>query len=149
MITAGQLAQLDRPADERPRIISPRYLIFDIDAATPPALARIAPLDLAAWADASGCNNEVPQIDFFLGSIQAGRTAFDSLRLELAERAYSLDHGGDPARSFGDLVPAYLDTLPAGVTASDILVAPRAAGPPQNQSRLSLTWRYSARLPWF
>ena len=124
LITAGQLAQIDRPAAKRPRMVSPRYLIFDIDAATPPALARIAPLDLAAWADASGCRVEVPEVDFFLGSIQATRTAFDSLRLELAKRCFSLDHGGTDARSFGDLIPIYLDRLPEGIIAGDPLIAP-------------------------
>ena len=123
LITAGQLAQVDRPAAERPRMVSPRYLIFDIDAATPPALARIAPLDLVSWADASGCGVEVPEIDFWLGSLQGSRSAFDSFRLELAERAYRLDHGGTPARSFGDLIPTYLDRLPEGVTANDLLIA--------------------------
>ncbi len=124
LITAGQLAQSERPIDSRPQVISPRYLIYAIDAATPSRLARIDPEKLVAWADASQCRDAIPEFSFFLMWVQAARNRFESLRLHLAERAYALDHGGQPAKTYGDLVSAYLDALPTGVTAGDLLSAP-------------------------
>ena len=124
LITAGLLAQVDRPVADRPRVVSPKYMIFAIDAATPPSVARIEPEILAAWADASRCRMTFSSLGYNLGLIRAAIDRFDGLRLHLAERAYSLDHGGNPARSFGDLLPAFLDRLPEGVTAGDLLIAP-------------------------
>ncbi len=124
LITLGQLAQVERPVGARPPIVSQDYLIYAIDAATPSSVARIRPEVLAAWADASGCWGVLPELGAFLGSNTQLRSSLDRLRIRLAERAYALDHAGQPARTYGDLRPTYLDVLPEGIAAADVLTAP-------------------------
>ena len=124
LVTAGQLAQVDRPPGDRPAVLSRDYLIYAIDDATPPVVARIKPTQLVAWVLDSGCRAALPQLGWFVGSSQTSRASLDQVRLRLAERAYQLDHDGQPARTGGDLVPAYLDVLPSGVESADLLVAP-------------------------
>ncbi len=124
LITAGQLAQAERPAADRPRVVVPQYPIYAIDAATPPPLRRIKPEDLAAWADASGCRGVVGGANFNSGLIQGNANLLDTLRLRVAEPGYALDHGGQLPPTHGDLLGAYLDALPAGIAPEDRLVAP-------------------------
>ena len=126
LITSGLLAQSTRPVADRPRLVVPGLMIYAIDAATPPALARITPQSLAAWAEVSACHGLLAELDFFLGRIQAGQNQLDELRLLVAERSYELDHAGQQAPTYGALVPAYLDTLPAGSVADDPLIRVRS-----------------------
>ena len=98
VVTAHHLAHLDRPAHRRPRVASPRYLIFRPDASTPPGLARIKPSTLARWVEASACRAELAELAGLLDSLQAARALFDSLQLNLAERASPPDPAGATAR---------------------------------------------------
>ena len=127
LITAGRLAQADRPYLDRPLLISSPYLIYDVDASTPPQLAQIAPGTLAGWADSSNCRIVLIRNNwnqFLQASALAGADRLDSSQLRLAERAYKLDHGGRPAQVYGELVPAYLDALPPTIEPGDPLAAP-------------------------
>ncbi len=124
LITAGQLAQSDSPADTRLPMISPRYAIYAIGTATPRNLARIDPRRLVAWAEASGCRVVMPNFTYFSTFVQANEGLLDKLRLRLAERIFQHDHAGQPPRVYGDLFPAYLDALPPGTLAGDLLAAP-------------------------
>ncbi len=95
LLTAHHLAHLDRPAGDRPRLVSPRYMIFKPDASTPPSLAAIKPSRLAKWANASGCRTELADLGSLLDSAQNSRTLLDSLRLDLVAGSPPLD----PARA--------------------------------------------------
>ena len=124
LITAGQLAQFDRPAADRPRVVDPRYLIYAIGPATPPSLTRIRPETLAAWAEASGCHGVLLDMNFNLGFLSGTGNLLDELRLRVAERLYTLDHAGQFAPTYGDLMPTYIDVLPEGIAPGDALAAP-------------------------
>ena len=121
LITAGLLAQVERPAEARPPMVSPEHMIYAIDAATPSPLTRIAPARLAAWADASGAHDAYLDVDWRLGRIHAALAKLDQIRLEVAERAYQLEHDGRPAKTYGDLLGPNLDRLPAGIAPDDLL----------------------------
>ena len=124
LITAGQLAQVDRPKLDRPQVVCPRYLLYAIDSTTPAPLARINPETLAAWADASGCHGLHGDFAFIVQGINATANLLDSLQLRLAERAFAVDHGGQPPQTAGELMGRYLDKLPEGFNESDLLNAP-------------------------
>jgi len=124
LITAGQLAQSDRPPGDRPPVVDDRYMIYAIDARTPANLTRIKPQILADWARACSFRANGLGLSFGQGVIRATEGQLDQLRMRMAERAFQLDHDGQPARTFGDLFPAYIDALPAGITAGDLLAAP-------------------------
>ena len=124
LLTTGYLAQADRPAADRSRVAVPRYLIFAVDPSTPDPLTRIKPEDLAAWADASGCRGSELDPGFGLGFARGIETSLDHLRLNLAERAYALDHAEQPPTTYGDLLPTYFDALPPGFAPGDPLTAP-------------------------
>ncbi len=112
LLTAGFLAQCDRPAGTRPPLLSPELGIFALDSTTPPAVARIKPEDLAAWAGASGARGFVSNYSWGVNSVAANQGRLDELLLIVTRRAFALDHEGRAAQTYGELVPAYLDTLP-------------------------------------
>ena len=124
LVAAGQFAQADRPIADRSPMFDPDYLIFQVDASTPPLLARIKPADLAAWVRASYALVPLSHIAAFQGQARATRQTLDLLRLHLAQRAYTLEHAGSAPSRFGDLLGPYLDALPEGFAPSDSLVAP-------------------------
>ena len=127
LITAGRLAQSDRPLGDRPPVVFPQYQIYAVDASTPPQLAQITPQALAGWADSSNCRivlNRNNWNQFLQATALAGADRLDSFGLRLAERAYKLDHGGQPAKTYGDLLPIYLDALPPMIEPGDPLAAP-------------------------
>ena len=126
LITSGELAQCDRTSGPSALVVSPNFRIYAIDARTPPVLARIRPEDLVGWADASGLwgFGIGSKFAFCEESAQATEGLLDRLRLRVAERAFSLDHKGRSPRVYGDLFPTYLDALPTGVMAGDLLAAP-------------------------
>jgi hypothetical protein len=122
LITAGWLAQCDRPSTERARMISQNYAIFEIDSSTPSALASIAPLGLERAAKSSlyqllGYDN--PTSIFWIDS-DAGH--LDALVLRMAERGFTLEHGRPP-QTYADLLGSYLQKLPYGLAASDAVNA--------------------------
>ncbi len=120
LITAGILAQCDRPRAVRPKLAgdSP-YLIYDIGAATPPAIASLTPEELTAWADRSAYRSfRNVALGNLLSRVDFERGLFDDLILQMAQRAYRIDHG-KPASTFGDLLGSYLEALPDGFEPGD------------------------------
>ena len=124
LITLGQLAQCDRPAADRPAVVSPEYLIYALDPTTPPPLNRIRPEQLAVWADAPGYRDVNREPGWALAMNATRRNQLDTLRLRLAERAYALDHVEQPPTTYGDLLSTYIDALPPGIAPGDTLAAP-------------------------
>lgn len=124
LITAGRLAQAKLPAGERAPRVSRLFPIHAINEATPPQLARIKPATLVAWVERSDLISLSRPDDFLAVAAQAGQDQLEAFRLQLAERAYTLDHNGQPARTYGDYIPAYLDALPAGIASDDLLAVP-------------------------
>jgi hypothetical protein len=118
LVTAGQLAQCDRPRAARPGVF--KYTIYDVDEKTPPAVASIAPEELVEWADGSA-------FGLFGGALAIGRSRvesesgmFDAFLVGLAKRAFMIEHGRPPKR-YGDLLGPYLRTLPDGIESQDVM----------------------------
>jgi hypothetical protein len=118
LMTAGQLAQCDRPQSARPKLASRRYTIYELDDRTPPSVAAIDPEDLARWADRSemalvwgGRNNAAARIESDPGIL-------DSILIRMAERAHEIEQGRPP-RTYADLLGPYLKTLPEGFEPTD------------------------------
>ena len=125
LLAAGELAQCDRPYGTATRLAVPHDNIYRINDATPPALRRIAPADLAAWAEASRCRlGGLGQHGTLARSLRWRDDLIDAIRRQVACRAYTLDHAGRAARTYGDLWPAYLDAPPAGIAPGDPLAPP-------------------------
>ena len=144
LITTGFLAQCDRPPGTGPRLLVPDFAIFAVDPSTPPAVARIKPEALVAWAEASGVRGVVSNYAWGMSAVTTSQGRLDELLLIVARRAFALDHGGRPPATYADLFPGYLDALPpshrAGVSAPAAVTAAR---------RLRRTFRYRAGAPWF
>ncbi len=126
LITAGILAQCDRPRWARPKVFSAPLAhlssIYEIDEKTPRAVASISPASLQDWAERSAYSRLAePIISFFL-RLDGEAGIFDTLRLRMAERAYQLDHG-QPPRTYSDLLGDYLKRLPDGIESIDPLNA--------------------------
>ncbi|WP_435011425.1 hypothetical protein P12x_002736 [Tundrisphaera lichenicola] len=119
LITAGYLAQSDRPPALRPRMPFPQNMIYDHDAQTPPAVRSITPEALDAWAR----NSVLESLNPFSRSIQALVDAepgtFDRLALMSAERAFEIERGRLP-RTYGELLGPYLKALPDGLEPGDL-----------------------------
>ncbi len=113
LVTANQLAQVDRPRGEHPALISTKHAIF---AADPKAPGPITPEELASWADRSAYGMlAVDQAYLHLqGKVEAELGLFDGLLVLAAGRAFELEHGR-PARTHGELLGPYLKRLPEGI----------------------------------
>jgi hypothetical protein len=124
LITAGILAQSDRPRWARPPLASKRFMIYQIDSRTPPAVASISAEALAGWAESSGYSTIAYDLDsFVMTKLEAEDAIFDTWRLRMAERAYQIDHG-KPPKTHADLLGAYLEQLPEGIEPSDPVGTP-------------------------
>jgi hypothetical protein len=109
LVFANLLAQCDRPTLARPRLRYPSYVIYDTDAATPPAVRALGPEGLRRWVEDSDVGPLLRALDpYWTGREPA---AFEALGLAMALRAYALDHGNGP-RTYGDLLGPYLKSLP-------------------------------------
>ncbi len=120
LITAGYLAQCDRPRPLRPRLLFEGPMIFDHDARTPPAVRAIAPGDLDAWYRDSVLRDLGPFSSMMLGLLDAELGTFDRFRLRMAERAFAVERGRPP-RTYGELLGPYLKALPEGVEPGDLV----------------------------
>ena len=98
-------------------------MIYDLDAQTPPVVASISPQELKAWADKSALRAMASGTSVGLARIQAERGIFDTLRVEMAERAYELERGKPPA-TYRDLLGTYLKALPEGFNPEDMISEP-------------------------
>jgi hypothetical protein len=122
LITAGCLAQCDRPPGERARLVDPNFMIYAQDPATPPALRSLSPQELRAWLDTSVLRYIYPAGNI---SSRTDREPFilANLRLDMAERWYRLDHGTSP-KSYGVLVGKYIDAWPETISPGDPVAPP-------------------------
>ena len=120
LITAGYLAQCDRPTALRPRMPFSQNMIYDHDAQTPPAVRSITPEALDAWAKSSA----VEALNPFGGNVQALVSAepgtFDQIALKMAERAFTIERGRPP-KTYGELIGPYLKALPDGIEPGDLV----------------------------
>ena len=130
LITAGLLAQCDRPRFNRPKVSSTRYMIYDLDSRTPPGVGSLTPEELTAWADRSALSTLMSPFNPILSRAESEPAIFDTLRLRMAERAFEIEKGR-PASTYGDLVGPYLKALPDGIEPTDSINAPGPATGPQ------------------
>lgn len=120
LITAGVLAQCDRPPWARAKLALPHYQIYDIGEQTPPALRSITPESLQRWADHSAFAGLCPPFGLAMSRLDGERGIFDNFRLRMAERAYEIEKG-KPSKLYGDLLGSYLRDLPDGIEPGDPL----------------------------
>ena len=130
LITAGVLAQCDRPRYSRPKVLSPHYFIYDRDSRTPPGVASLTPEELTAWAEKSALSAVISPLNVILSRVDSEPSIFDTLRLRMAERAFEIEKGR-PASTYADLVGSYLEALPDGIEPTDSINAPGPATAPQ------------------
>jgi len=128
LIVAGHLAQCDRPRALRPKLRFDDFMIYGIDAKTPPAVRSLTPEELHTWAENSAMKGLGYSLRFLQGVVDSERGVFENLRLPMAERAYLLDHGRPP-RTYADLLGPYLKTLPEGIEPGDAVSAAASATP--------------------
>ena len=121
LVTAGNLAQCDRPPSLRPRPVSPTWMIYDHDELTPPAVRAISADVLDSWTRAS-LLHEIGAPASHLQSLLDGEPGtFDGLLLNMAERAFEIERGRPP-KTYGELLGPYLKTLPDGFGPHDALL---------------------------
>ena len=118
LITAGYLAQCDRPPPLRPRLMFPPFMIYDQNSTTPAAVRSITPEDLNAWAKDSVMDSLANSSSHLQPLIDAEPGTFDGLRIKMAERAFEIDHG-KPPKTYGELLGPYLKSLPEGLEPGD------------------------------
>jgi hypothetical protein len=123
LITAGLLAQCDRPRLVRPKLFSSKYMIYEVDERTPPAVAAITPEELSKGGDRSAFSTLWTSINLVLTRIDFEQGIFDDLRVRMAGRAYEIERG-KPAATYGDLLGHYLKALPEGFEPGDAASTP-------------------------
>jgi hypothetical protein len=123
LVTAGVLAQCDRPRASRAKLIEANYLIYDVDDRTPAVVASMTPEELKSWADRSTYRYLMPALNTALSYADFEGGTFDELRLRMAERAYEIERG-KPASTYGDLLGPYLRSLPENIEPADQITAP-------------------------
>jgi hypothetical protein len=114
LITAGYLAQCDRPPALRPRLGFPSWMIYNHDKFTPKAVRAISPEALESWTRDSILYAIGPFSNMLQSQLDAEMSTFDELALEMAERAFAIERGRPP-RTYGELLGHYLKALPDGV----------------------------------
>jgi hypothetical protein len=123
LITAGLLAQCDRPQSARPTLVSRKYTIYDVDPLTPRSVAALTPKELTEWAERSTFMATVGNLSGgILTRVDAESGIFDTFLLRMAERAYEIEHG-KPPKTYADLLGPYLKTLPEGFEPGDYVSA--------------------------
>lgn len=118
LITAGYLAQCDRPSSQRPGLVFPFLMIYGHDARTPRPVRALSPGALVSWAKDSIVLELGPFSPQVLGRIDAERGVLEGLALKMAERAFVIEHGRPP-KTYGKLVGRYLQALPGGIGLDD------------------------------
>ena len=120
LLAAGYLAQCDRPRAARPRLLFPDAMIYDHDAQTPRAVRMIAPDALERWWKDSVLNDLGPFSGHMQGYLDAEVGTFDHFRLRMAGRAFAIERGRPP-KAYGELLGPYLEALPDGIEAEDLV----------------------------
>jgi hypothetical protein len=122
LVTAGYLAQCDRPRALRPKLLFADSMIYDHDARTPQAVRSIAPDALEFWSKDSVLNDLRPFSSIVQAYLDAEAGTFDHFRLRMADRAFEIEHGRQP-KTYGELLGPYLRDLPDGIEPQDIVNA--------------------------
>jgi hypothetical protein len=119
LVTVGLLAQCDRPRWVRAKLFAQRDVIHGIDNKTLSAITSISAMDLTGWAKNSAFRlvsiGQLPQV---MSLLEFDRIEFDDICLQMAERAYQLEHG-QPAQTYAELLGSYLKELPEGIESED------------------------------
>ena len=123
LVTAGVLAQCDRPRANRAKLVSSTYMIYDVDDRTPAVVASMTPEELQSWVERSAYKYLLPPLNMMLTTVDFEASTFDQFRLSMAQRAYEIERG-KPASTYGDLLGPYLKSLPDGIEPADPLAAP-------------------------
>jgi len=118
LITAGYLAQCDRPTALRPRMRFAANMIYDHDARTPPTARSITPEGLDAWARSSAVGDLGPFGSNIQALVDAEPGTFDQIALKMAERAFTIERGRPP-KTYGELIGPYLKALPDWIEPGD------------------------------
>jgi hypothetical protein len=118
LLTAGLLAQIDKERTSRPPLASKQLPIFTIDVDTPTALQSLSPERLEELALSGPAFLNSNGFPFVMVRLDFEQSLFEGLRVRLAEKAYALEKG-HPPKLYGDLVPAYLESLPEGFSEKD------------------------------
>lgn len=122
LITAGYLAQCDRPPALRPKLVSQYEIIYAHDQLTPKAVRAISPEALESWVRDSIVHDLGPYSMHLQTRLDTEKGTFDELALKMAERAFAIERGRPP-KTYGELLGPYLKTLPEG-TEPQYLVNP-------------------------
>jgi hypothetical protein len=120
LITAGYLAQCDRPRAVRAKLLFADSMIYDHDDQTPQAVRSIAPDVLEAWSRDSILIELGPYSNNLQARLDAEPGMFDQFILSLAERAFAIERGRPP-KTYGELLGGYLKTLPDGVEPTELV----------------------------
>jgi hypothetical protein len=118
LVTAGYLAQCDRPKALRPKLLFPDSMIYDHDARTPTAVRSITPEDLEAWFKDSVLTDLTPFHNMIQANLDAEPGTFDQLRLKMATKAFEIEHRRPP-KTYGELLGPYLNALPDEIEPQD------------------------------
>lgn len=121
LITAGNLAQCDRPKASRPQLRFPDLMIYDHDEWTPREVRAISPDALEAWARDSIVMDLVPSFSLLQAYLDAEKLTFDHFALKMAERAFAIERGRPPKR-YGELLGPFLKALPYGIEPEDVVI---------------------------
>jgi hypothetical protein len=121
LITAGYLAQCDRPREHRPKLLFPISMIYDHDAMTPPSVRAISPAALESWSRDSIVMELGPFNTTLQRHLDAEAGTFNHLTLTMAERAFVIERGRPPKR-YGELLGPYLKALPDGIESQDLVI---------------------------
>jgi hypothetical protein len=120
LITAGYLAQCDRPRAARPKLLFADSMIYDHDARTPPVVRSISSESLESWWKDSVLNDLGPYSNLIQTYLDAEVSTFDQFRLRMAERAFVIEHGRPP-KTYGEMLGSYLKALPEGIEPEDLV----------------------------
>ena len=123
LVTAGVLAQCDRPRANRAKLLSSSYMIYNVDDRTPAVVASMTPEELQSWVERSAYKYLLPPLNLMLTTVDFEASTFDQFRLSMAGRAYEIERG-KPASTYSDLLGPYLKSLPDGIEPADPLAAP-------------------------
>jgi hypothetical protein len=120
LVTAGYLAQCDRPLPLRARLLFPHSMIYARDAQTPRAVRAISPEALESWWKDSILSELTPFSNILQGYVDGENGTLDHFTLKMAERAFLIEHGRPP-KTYGELLGPYLKMLPEGIDPEEVL----------------------------
>lgn len=116
---ANWLAFCDLPANERPKVVPnaenyPIWGYYQADATAPPATRAVEPARAFAWLESTAMLwRRFPTYPYHMPDTEAIRRGHGVFLVQLAEKAYAIDHG-EASPAVEALVPRYLKAVPPG-----------------------------------